>query len=230
MRNVLLSFACVTLFSAGCATEERYNSDVPVSGLIEPAPPETKPYQQPQNMDQLRILKGQIAITTNRENSLYLRADRDLNEVAAIRVGVQDAQAIKVGKEPISIVLNSEEKFAYVSNLGDGTVSVIDLASLEVTNTIEIGANLFCLVFSRGEKYLYVVSRFGEKVWIVDPVVNSVVGTTKIHQMDLDVKKTQCYSGCHKMDPQRQRTFESIRHAQVARIEGLDPRVEITGR
>lgn len=234
MRKSIISCVCVAIFSAGCATESRLNNadgidwraNVPAVRSGDMASSNYLPYQ-PRDLSELRPMKGQIAITTNSARSLYLRADRDTDEVVAIRVGegVPESRAVKVGKEPISIVLNGEEKFAYVSNLGDGTVSVIDLSSLAVADTIKIGANLFCLVFSRGEKYLYVVSRLGDQVWMVDPVVNRVVGTTKIYQMDLDVKTSQCYSGCHKQDPQRQRTFETLRYSPLARVDDVETKM-----
>ncbi len=240
MRNIIFPCVCAAIFSTGCATESRlsnaegvdWRADVPALRMIVSAPPDYARYQ-PRDMVELRPMKGQVSIITNSAKSLYLRADRDQDEVIAVRVGkgVPESLSVKVGKEPLSIVLNGEEKFAYVSNLGDGTVSVIDLSSLEVAETIKIGANLFCLVFSRGEKYLYVVSRYGDQVWMVDPVVNRVVGTTKIFQMDLDVKKTQCYSGCHKLDPQRQRTFETMGPSpSLVRVNSLDREAQFVRR
>lgn len=239
MRKSMIACVCTAIFSAGCATESRLNNaegidwraNVPAARSVDMTSSNYLTYQ-PRDLAELRPMKGQISITTNSARSLYLRADRDMDEVVAIRVGegVPESHAVKVGKEPISIVLNGEEKLAYVSNLGDGTVSVIDLSSFSVSDTIKIGANLFCLVFSRGEKYLYVVSRYGDQVWMVDPAVNQVVGTTKIFQMDLDVKKTQCYSGCHKLDPQRQRTFESMRHLPLARVDGDNLGIDATAQ
>lgn len=172
----------------------------------------------------LRARKDPISITANRERTLYLRADRDQDLVTMIRVVNEGRanieQTIPVGHEPISIVLSHDESHAYVSNLGDGTISVLDVSGnggVKNVQTIKVASNLFCLIFSRTGEYLYVVSRLGDKVWVIDPEVNRVIDTTTIALMDLSVKREQCYSGCHKQDPVRRRIFDQMSRERIAR-------------
>jgi DNA-binding beta-propeller fold protein YncE len=175
--------------------------------------------------DRLKTRKSPFAITKNRDSTLYLRADRDLDQVFMLRVAAEGRDqvelAIPVGREPVSVVLNNAETRAYVSNLGDGTISVLDVTphdTATVVGSVRIASNLFCLIFSRTGEFLYAVSRYGDKVWVVDPDANQVVGTTSIRQLDLSVRR-ECYSGCHAQDPQRRRVLDRLSGDIVATIE-----------
>lgn len=192
--------------------------------ISEPAPDIAPPRNWEAQLAELRSIKDPISITANRERTLYLRADRDLDLVTMIRVVNNGSnnieETIPVGREPISIVLNPAESRAYVSNLGDGTISVLDVrgdGGVTGIDTIKIAANLFCLIFSQAGEYLYVVSRLGDKVWVIDPEVNRVIDSTTISLMDVNVKREQCYSGCHKQDPVRRRILDRLTHEKLAR-------------
>lgn len=210
-------FACVV---SGCAVIEDYGQGNSPGPIHEPRP---APVAVKTPIEQLREdFKDPISVTANRDRTLYLRADRDLDQVTMIRV-INDGRnnverTIPVGREPISIVLNRAESRAYVANLGDGTISILDVSRLDdvtVVDSIKIASNLFCLTFSRQGEFLYVVSRLGDKVWVVDPAVNQVTSTTSIRQLDLGVKQ-DCYSGCHTLDTQRRRLFDQMSKDLVA--------------
>jgi YVTN family beta-propeller protein len=57
--------------------------------------------------------------------------NRETSEVQAV---------IPVGQQPQAIVLGGGGQRAYVANSGSGTVSVIDLGTMAVTDTINVGA------------------------------------------------------------------------------------------
>lgn len=221
---------CGALFAlvvSACAVTEDWNAGDPVETQSEPKPDARMISKSGNGLDweKLKGIKSPFAITRNREGTLYLRVDRDLDQVFMLRVardgGDPIERVVPVGREPVSIVLNNAETRAYVSNLGDGTISVLDVTasdSVAVVDSVRIASTLFCLIFSRRGESLYAVSRYGDKVWVVDPTVNQVVGTTSIRQLDLNIRR-ECYSGCHAQDPQRRRVLDRISKDVFASID-----------
>jgi YVTN family beta-propeller protein len=118
---------------------------------------------------------------------------------------VQGVQ-IRVGNAPHSIVINSTGTTAYVSNEGGriateadfqinsagteivadpyvgaaitGTVSVVDLASLKVTATIETGLHPTGLAFYG--RYLLVANTYSDTISVVDTATNQVAWTINL--------------------------------------------------
>jgi YVTN family beta-propeller protein len=56
-------------------------------------------------------------------------------------------QVLTVGKTPFGIAFSADSKTALVSNHGDGTISVIDLASSKVINTFKAGTGIETLSY-----------------------------------------------------------------------------------
>jgi YVTN family beta-propeller protein len=56
-------------------------------------------------------------------------------------------QVLTVGKTPFGIAFSADSKTALVSNHGDGTISVIDLANSKVVNTFKAGVGFLALLF-----------------------------------------------------------------------------------
>ena len=54
---------------------------------------------------------------------------------------------LTVGKTPFGIAFSADSKIALVSNHGDGTISVIDLAGAKVVNTFKAGTGIETLAF-----------------------------------------------------------------------------------
>jgi YVTN family beta-propeller protein len=69
--------------------------------------------------------------------------------------------------------------FAYVTNAGDNTVSVIDTATNppSVVATVPVGSNPGEVAVAPDGKYAYVVDTLASRVSVIDTATNKVVGT-----------------------------------------------------
>ena len=118
----------------------------------------------------------------------------------------KQGKQIRVGNVPNSIVISSDGKTAYVSNEGGraateedfqifsagteivadpvvaaaitGTVSVVDLASFKVTNTISTGLHPTGLAFYG--KYLLVANTYSDTISVIDTTTNTVDWTINL--------------------------------------------------
>ncbi|MCL4449092.1 MAG: hypothetical protein M1152_05330 [Actinobacteria bacterium] len=98
---------------------------------------------------------------------------------------------ISVGQDPTDIVVSADGTKAYVANYGQGkgnTVSVIDTATDQVTDTIPIagpsappaGPVGLALSLSPNAQYLYVTDSSNATVSVVSTATNTVVTTIKV--------------------------------------------------
>jgi YVTN family beta-propeller protein len=62
---------------------------------------------------------------------------------------------LDVGRNPTSVVVSPDSRFAYVANRTDDTVSVIDLQQLKVDSTIDLGGPKEITRVRRGEQLFY---------------------------------------------------------------------------
>ena len=56
---------------------------------------------------------------------------------------MKDIKTIEVGRSPVNSIFDSDGRYAYVTNWGSNTVSVIDANTWEVVKTIAVGTNPF---------------------------------------------------------------------------------------
>jgi len=75
---------------------------------------------------------------------------------------------IKVGERPHSVILNDEEKTAYVSNQWSDYVSVVDLSEMRVTDTLKTGNGPAGIALSDDEQFLYVVNSYSSDLSVID--------------------------------------------------------------
>ncbi len=68
-------------------------------------------------------------------------------------------------------------QIAYVTNRNDDTVSVIDVASREVTATIPVGDTPWMVDFTPDGSKAYVTNRFGNSVSVIDVATSTVITT-----------------------------------------------------
>jgi len=73
-----------------------------------------------------------------------------------------------VGIHPHTVILNKNSEIAYVSNQWSDNVSVIDLLTSTIVDTLQTGNGPAGLALSADEKYLYVVNTFGSNLSIID--------------------------------------------------------------
>lgn len=75
---------------------------------------------------------------------------------------------IKVGIHPHSVILDSSESKAYVSNQWSDNVSVIDLSALRVVNTLKTGNGPAGLALNHDETCLYIVNSYSSDISVID--------------------------------------------------------------
>ncbi|HJR68448.1 MAG TPA: hypothetical protein VKA43_00225 [Gammaproteobacteria bacterium] len=96
-----------------------------------------------------------LAGTTDRAYKAYYSPDgKWLLTMAGSTISLFDAadlrapqRTVKVGASPMGIAFSADGKTALVANHGDGTVSVIDIATAEVTTTFEAGTGIETLTY-----------------------------------------------------------------------------------
>lgn len=83
---------------------------------------------------------------------------------------VQDMTDIEVGHKPAHVIVDKETKLAYVTNGGDNTVSVVDLAHKKVVVEIPTGAMPHGLRMSPDGREIYVATTGDNSVSVIDVV------------------------------------------------------------
>ena len=102
--------------------------------------------------------------------------------VSVISPATHEEEAIiPVGENPRSIVLNQDRTRAYVTNALSNSISIIDIASNQVTATIEnVGDIPSGLAFVPDGSKLYVVTGGSNSVSVIDPAAMRVVSTIPV--------------------------------------------------
>jgi YVTN family beta-propeller protein len=93
---------------------------------------------------------------------------------------------ISVGKDPKAMAFSELDLHAYVTNSGDGTVSVIRLSDFTLVDTVKVGDNPQDIFINLGERVAaYVVNTGSDTISIIDdqpqnPTFNKVLDTVKL--------------------------------------------------
>lgn len=93
-------------------------------------------------------------------------------------------------ESPHMVVLSQDETNAYVSNIRDGTVSVLDLEQSRVTVTVSVGRSAEGLDLSPDGRELWVANRRDDTVSILDTESLEVVATLPCKEFPLRVRFT----------------------------------------
>lgn len=97
------------------------------------------------------------------------QAMNDRGEVWAIDTATDTVVAkIPVGSHPAHVVLAPDGRFAYVTNAGDNTVSVVDTGGRQVAAVIPVGAFPHGIRISPDGKQAYVANLKGGTVSVID--------------------------------------------------------------
>jgi len=97
-------------------------------------------------------------------------------------VSVIDTETLKpvakiaTGRGHHEIALSDDSRWAFVSNRSDGTVSVIDVRTLELERTLKLGGQPISLAYSKLAQRLYVADAQGGLVHIIRPGDFETVG------------------------------------------------------
>jgi YVTN family beta-propeller protein len=152
---------------------------------------------------------GGVALSKDGKSAYALLNQNDtLTKIdLAANPPVQGKQ-IRVGNAPHSVLINAAGTTAYVSNEGGrvategdfqinsagteivadavvgaaitGTVSVVDLASMKVTATIETGLHPTGMAFYGNGRYLLVANTYSDTISVIDTVKNEVAWTINL--------------------------------------------------
>ena len=146
------------------------------TGANQPATSATKARTQPSNSSTIAITSddGLVVVTNPLNGSVtVLNVKGDKNEKAA---------EIKVGIEPQMVAISPDDKFAYVTNQGSNSMSVIDLTTLKEVEQIKVGTEPYGVVFSPDGRNAYIVNGGSRTMTILDIVEGKakVSGTTNL--------------------------------------------------
>lgn len=85
-------------------------------------------------------------------------------------------KAIETGRGDHKVIMDQDDRFAYVSNSYDGTVSVIDMKTLTKKSDIKIYGTPFSMDFSSKANALYVVNKEQSAIYVINATTNEVLG------------------------------------------------------
>lgn len=134
-------------------------------------------------------------IVTNKEESKIFVAQHIGDKVLVIDKGgsLQVSGSIGVGLHtdelpyayPFWLQLSSDERLLYVSNWGDGSVSVIDIASNSMIKSIKVGKNPEGIVLSPDGRYLYVANSDTDSISVIDTATDELSYTIDLREKDM---------------------------------------------
>ena len=98
--------------------------------------------------------------------------------------------AIPVGTRPLQITINSNNSVGYVSNYNSSNISVIDLATNQVTNTISVGTGPWGIALSPDESKAYVALSGAGQVKVIDLSTATITTTISVGISPTDIVLT----------------------------------------
>src|SRR5262245_17271948 len=123
-----------------------------------------------------------IAIT--HDDQFVWSVNPDAGSVSLFAVGGANAgqtnvklAEVPVGTEPWCVAIASDDRKVYVTNMGSGTVSVIDAAERTVERTIPVGKEPFGCALTPDGRRLYVANQASDTVSVIDTHADRVVKT-----------------------------------------------------
>jgi YVTN family beta-propeller protein len=87
---------------------------------------------------------------------------------------------IDVGDQPRTVAITPNKRFAYVTNQGSATVSVIDLSTSEKVQDIPVGIEPYGIALTPDGSRAYVANSASNSVSVIDTTSNTVVATINI--------------------------------------------------
>lgn len=110
------------------------------------------------------------------------------NMLAIVDLETEEVQKVEVGNGPAQVYIDANNQYAYVANQGtenapSNTVSVVDLATKEVLETIETGKGSHGVVTSSDAKRLYVTNMYENTVSVIDTAQMKVIDTIEVGEI-----------------------------------------------
>ena len=156
--------------------DERSNSISVIdlsSGQVKDIATRVSPHNVQVSLDgRLLLAVGAIAMDTaqgGRDHSTMGEMER--GRLLIFDTGTMSAEGateIEVGREPAHVVVDGQNRLAYVTNAMDNNLSVVDLQQKKVVATIPTGTMPHGLRLSPGEREIYVANVSDNSVSVID--------------------------------------------------------------
>lgn len=118
-----------------------------------------------------------IAVTQN--ETIYV-ACYWTNNVYAIDLTTNDVHEIPVGLHPMEVAITLDESQAYVTNRHSNNVSVIDIASNSVIDTVDVGEEPYGVAINPNGTKAYVTNQASDSVSVIDTTTNKIIATVNV--------------------------------------------------
>ena len=103
----------------------------------------------------------------------------ELNVIDFVNHKLLKTITLPAGSRPMRVKVSPDDRKIYVSNGRAGTVSVLDIDSYEVLNTIKVGTRPWGIAISPDGKYLYTANGPSNDVSVVDLQANQEIARIK---------------------------------------------------
>lgn len=117
---------------------------------------------------------GSTAITTSYQN------DKRAEITNLSTSAVTDLNVTGTNGDPEGVVFSPDGTHAYITNAGAGTLSVLNLAGPNVSNTITLGGSPYGIALSHDGKTAYVTDQNGDSVWVVNTATAVITATITV--------------------------------------------------
>ncbi|MGN6435933.1 MAG: cytochrome D1 domain-containing protein [Agriterribacter sp.] len=165
---------------------------------------------------------GVHLLTIAHQLPVLFTANRLSNTVSSIRIQVppspEDIVHIPVGKRPEGIDISPNDKELWVGNNDDGTISIIDVASNTVKETIQVGKLPIRLKFTPDGKTVLVSDHTGGELVVVDAASRKVMKRIKAEGLPVGILIT----------PDGKKAFIARMESGIVSVLDLD-KMEFTG-
>jgi YVTN family beta-propeller protein len=119
-------------------------------------------------------------------------------DIVALNLQSHRWTAIPTGKFPSAVALNSRTNRAYVSNYGDDSVTVIDMARQRAVATVHVGGQPQALVIDEESNRIYVANTQSNSISLIEGATNKVSATLDAgphpYALALDLKGRTLYT------------------------------------
>jgi YVTN family beta-propeller protein len=87
------------------------------------------------------------------------------------------------GVKPKGVLLSPDEKTLYISTGRANQIAVLDAATLEIRNTIEVGSRVWGIALSRDGSRLYAANGVSGTLSVVDTAAGMEIATVEVGNM-----------------------------------------------
>jgi YVTN family beta-propeller protein len=135
--------------------------------------------RNPRGIAFVQTAAGGLVYVVNRTSCTVSVINADTNKLIDTNPATTKVDAIKVGSTPQQIAISPDKKFAYVTNYGSTSVSVINLATNKVDATIAVASTPIGVAVSPDSSTVYVANG-NDRISVIDTKSRTVIATWQI--------------------------------------------------